>query len=87
MSSQGQPPSHSTIIMPKYFRAPAPLLCNYVICEGYCTLPLHTITFVTTIFYFFFTMIDNNAFCFNKCNCGIRSGVKKKKKSFSNSVK
>ena len=33
------------------------------------------------------TMVDNNAFRFNKCNFGIRSGFKKKIQFFFNSVK
>ena len=40
--------------------------------------------YVTTII---FTMIDNNAFGFNKWNFGIRSGFKKKTLNFSDSVK
>ena len=31
--------------------------------------------------------IDNSTFNFNKCNFGFRSGFKKKKQTFSNSVK
>ena len=44
---------------------------------GHCILPypLLTIIIVTTIIV---TMIDNNAFGFNKCYFGIRSGFKKK---------
>ena len=33
------------------------------------------------------TMVDNNAYSFNKWNFGIRSGFKKKTCNFSNSAK
>ena len=37
------------------------------------TIMVTTITMVTIIV----TMVDDNPFCFNKCNFGIRSGFKK----------